>query len=39
MRTRSPGSQRRAAALLDTLAGQLFREVDAWHPVAPAARA
>jgi creatinine amidohydrolase/Fe(II)-dependent formamide hydrolase-like protein len=32
-------SRRERAALLGTLAGQLFREVDAWHPVAPAARA
>ena len=32
-------SRREGAALLGTLAEQLLREVDAWHPVAPAARA
>src|ERR1039457_1574849 len=31
--------RREGSALLGTLAEQLFREVDAWHPVAPAARA
>jgi mycofactocin system creatininase family protein len=32
-------SHNEGAALLDTLAAQRFREVDAWHPVSPEARA